>query len=98
MVGTRTNVPIRRGRTVAWKSGLKFGRAGDKQEFRRLADFLRAETAQTLGYVGFQLAALEKVQDLSELHEGILEVRGEVREELRHILTLADELERTGQA
>ena len=85
-------------RDVVLKARLKANRHGDQQAVGRIADFLRAETAQTLGYVGIQLAALASVDDLPELHERILEIRGEVRHELRHILALVDELEKTAQA
>jgi len=66
---------------------------GNNAAFGSIADFLRGETAQTLGYVAIQLAALAGVDELSVLHESIVEVRGEVRDELRRILALVDELE-----
>lgn len=67
--------------------------AGSNEAFRSIADFLRGETAQTLGYVAVQLSALAGVDELSALHQCIVEVRGEVRDELRRILVLVDELE-----
>jgi hypothetical protein len=50
-----------------------------------------------LGYVVVQLAALADVNDLTTLHEQLLKVRSEVRAELRHTLTLIDDLETVEQ-
>jgi len=66
---------------------------GGTEAFGSIADFIRGETAQTLGYVAVQLASLAGVDELSVLHQCIVEVRSEVREELRRILALVDELE-----
>ena len=63
----------------------------------QMAHVLRSNTAQTLGYVVVQLAALAELNDVAALHEGLLEVRSEVRDELKHTLALIDDLEMVGQ-
>jgi len=78
---------------VPQKPEPKTRRDGDNEAFGRIADFLRSETAQTLGYVAVQLAALAGVDELPVLHQRIVEVRGEVRDELRRILALVAELD-----
>ncbi len=70
---------------------------GNNRVYETIAHLLRSETAQTLGYVVVQLAALAEVDDLPALRERLLAVRGEVRDELRHILALVDDLELAGR-
>ncbi len=71
----------------------KNGHSGDSQVYETIAHLLRSETAQTLGYVVIQLAALAEVESMPALQKQILEVRAEVRDELRRILALIDDLE-----
>jgi hypothetical protein len=63
----------------------------------QMAHVLRSNTAQTLGYVVVQLAALAEINDVTALHEGLLEVRSENRDELKHTLALIDDLKMVGQ-
>ncbi len=83
---------------VAQRVEIETGRNGNRQVYETMAQLLRSEIAQTLGYVVVQLVALAKLDESNMPHERALEVRGEVREELRRVLVLIDDLEVAGRA
>jgi hypothetical protein len=90
-----------RSRPVGSSSGAHTA-LGDSYRVRsdvsaQMAHVLRSNTAQTLGYVVVQLDALAEVDDVTALHDGLLEVRSEIRDELKHTLALIDDLEMVGQ-
>ncbi len=62
-----------------------------------LGKLLREETAQTLGFVLVQLAALEQLNDLQTLRQGLSELHETVRPELTRILDLAHAAERASE-
>jgi hypothetical protein len=65
-----------------------------RTEAQRVAERLRGETAQTLGYVLVQLAACEGLDTLAKVRAGLADLRQTVRAELGQVVALADELER----
>ena len=63
-------------------------------ERRALVRILREETAQALGFVLVQLAALEQLDDSQALRDALAELRETVRPELQRILDIATAVER----
>jgi nitrate/nitrite-specific signal transduction histidine kinase len=66
-------------------------------ERKTVARLFRDETAQTLGFVLVQLAALERLDNFDGLHSGVMELREAVRPELERIVQLVSELESNGR-
>jgi hypothetical protein len=64
------------------------------QERKAAAQTLRAETAQVLGLVVVEIAALLKIDDEAEVHARLSALRAAVRVEIARVAHLADVLER----